>query len=180
MNSDFENPPSSLVAGPNGTKGSLAPLAAIKQACTKIERFNTPLKSMDHVEIAMVSLRPDFLGSGPGMVRVRSLILGAIKDATSLRWVMQTTQRSVSNAAVLRVPVEIQGNPPLIAFNPRLLADALEIGSTLYLFISCSREAIGAEEVQVEAGRFGVEESRGDGGGDRGEAQAHHGMAGGD
>ena len=45
------------------------------------------------------------------------------------------TQRGESNsaAAVLRVPVEIHGTPPLIAFAPRLLADALEIGSTLCL-----------------------------------------------
>jgi hypothetical protein len=31
------------------------------------------------------------------------------------------------------VPVEIHGNPPVIAFNARFLADALEIGSTLCL-----------------------------------------------
>jgi|GEM_PF-1232387 len=44
------------------------------------------------------------------------------------------TQRSASNAAaVLRVPVEIHGRPPVIAFNPRYLADAFEIGSTLCL-----------------------------------------------
>ena len=44
------------------------------------------------------------------------------------------TQRSASNAAaVLRVPVEIHGKPPVIAFNPRYLADAFEIGSTLCL-----------------------------------------------
>ena len=34
---------------------------------------------------------------------------------------------------MLRVSVEIEGNPPPIAFNPRFLADALEIGSTLCL-----------------------------------------------
>lgn len=37
------------------------------------------------------------------------------------------TQRSASDAsAVLRVPAEIEGNPPPIAFHPRYLADALE------------------------------------------------------
>ena len=34
---------------------------------------------------------------------------------------------------VLHVPVEIHGTPPVIAFNARYLADALEIGSTLHL-----------------------------------------------
>jgi hypothetical protein len=34
---------------------------------------------------------------------------------------------------VLRVTVEIEGSPPPIAFHPRYLADALEIGSTLCL-----------------------------------------------
>lgn len=44
------------------------------------------------------------------------------------------TQRSSSDAAaVLRVPVEIEGRPPLIAFPPHHLADALEIGGTLCL-----------------------------------------------
>jgi len=33
----------------------------------------------------------------------------------------------------MQVPVEIHGKPPVIAFNPRYLADALEIGSTLCL-----------------------------------------------
>jgi len=31
---------------------------------------------------------------------------------------------------VLRVPAEIEGSPPLIAFHPRYLADAFEIGSS--------------------------------------------------
>lgn len=44
------------------------------------------------------------------------------------------TQRSASDAsAVLRVPAEIEGNPPPIAFHPVYLADAFEIGSTLCL-----------------------------------------------
>ena len=37
------------------------------------------------------------------------------------------------HSATMQVPVEIHGNPPVIAFNPRYLADALEIGSTLCL-----------------------------------------------
>ena len=60
------------------------------------------------------------------------------KDSVHLTWEkrghLTLTQRTESNgAAVLKVPVEIHGNPPLIAFAPRLLADALEIGSTLCL-----------------------------------------------
>jgi DNA polymerase III subunit beta len=44
------------------------------------------------------------------------------------------TQRTASDgSSVLRVPVEIEGKPPLIAFHPRYLADALEIGATLCL-----------------------------------------------
>lgn len=44
------------------------------------------------------------------------------------------TQRTASDgSSVLRVPVEIEGQPPLIAFHPRYLADALEIGATLCL-----------------------------------------------
>jgi hypothetical protein len=39
----------------------------------------------------------------------------------------------MSQIHALQVPVEIHGNPPVIAFNGRLLADALEIGSTLCL-----------------------------------------------
>jgi hypothetical protein len=34
---------------------------------------------------------------------------------------------------VLRVPAEIEGTPPLIAFHPHYLADAFEIGITLCL-----------------------------------------------
>jgi DNA polymerase III sliding clamp (beta) subunit (PCNA family) len=35
--------------------------------------------------------------------------------------------------ATMQVPVEIHGNPPVIAFNARYLADALDIGGTLCL-----------------------------------------------
>ena len=37
------------------------------------------------------------------------------------------------HSATMQVPVEIHGNPPVIAFNARYLADALEIGGTLCL-----------------------------------------------
>jgi DNA polymerase III sliding clamp (beta) subunit (PCNA family) len=37
------------------------------------------------------------------------------------------------HSATMQVPVEIHGNPPVIAFNARYLADALEIGNTLCL-----------------------------------------------
>jgi len=37
------------------------------------------------------------------------------------------------HSATMQVPVEIHGNPPVIAFNARYLADALTIGSTLCL-----------------------------------------------
>jgi DNA polymerase III sliding clamp (beta) subunit (PCNA family) len=37
------------------------------------------------------------------------------------------------HSATMQVPVEIHGTPPVIAFNARYLADALEIGSTLCL-----------------------------------------------
>ena len=59
-------------------------------------------------------------------------------SAVNLSWEkkghLTLTQRSASDAsAVLRVPVEIEGIPPLIAFHPAYLADAFEIGSTLCL-----------------------------------------------
>ena len=60
------------------------------------------------------------------------------RDAVRLSWEkrgqLTLTQTTESNGtAMLRVPVEIHGNPPVIAFSPRFLADALEIGSTLCL-----------------------------------------------
>jgi DNA polymerase-3 subunit beta len=58
--------------------------------------------------------------------------------AVNLSWEkrghLTLTQRSTSDAsALLRVPAEIEGTPPLIAFHPHYLADAFEIGSTLCL-----------------------------------------------
>jgi DNA polymerase-3 subunit beta len=60
------------------------------------------------------------------------------ESAVNLSWEkrghLTLTQRSASDAsAVLRVPAEIEGNPPLIAFHPRNLASAFDIGSTLCL-----------------------------------------------
>jgi DNA polymerase-3 subunit beta len=37
------------------------------------------------------------------------------------------------HSATMQVPADIHGKPPLIAFNPRFLAEALEIGGTLCL-----------------------------------------------
>ncbi len=60
------------------------------------------------------------------------------ESAVNLSWEkrghLTLTQRSASDAsAVLRVPAEIEGSPPPIAFHPASLADAFEIGSTLCL-----------------------------------------------
>ena len=78
---------------------------------------------------------------------------GAVLHLTwEKRGQLTLTHRSRSSAAaVLRVPVEIQGNPPLIAFNPRLLADALEIGSTL-----CLRDSLTPGICRHPGGRFCV------------------------
>ena len=35
--------------------------------------------------------------------------------------------------ATIKVPVTIEGQPPAIAFEPKLLADAIAIGATLHL-----------------------------------------------
>ena len=35
--------------------------------------------------------------------------------------------------ALITVPVEIQGNPPVITFSPKYLADAFEVGGILHL-----------------------------------------------
>ena len=42
-------------------------------------------------------------------------------------------QEAGGETTSLEVHAEIDGTPPRIAFNPRFLADALELGSTLYL-----------------------------------------------
>ena len=58
--------------------------------------------------------------------------------AVNLSWErkghLTLAQRTSSGiSAVMRAPAEIEGTPPLIAFDPGYLADALEIGSTLCL-----------------------------------------------
>ena len=66
--------------------------------------------------------------------------LRALEDqyAVRLSWEKRgqltlTHRTQDDHSAVLHVPVEIHGKPPGIAFNPRHLADAFEIGSTLCL-----------------------------------------------
>jgi DNA polymerase III sliding clamp (beta) subunit (PCNA family) len=62
------------------------------------------------------------------------------KDLASVRLDWQkrgqltlTHRDANGHSATMQMPVEIHGNPPVIAFNARYLADALEIGSTLCL-----------------------------------------------
>ena len=89
----------------------------------------------------------------PGVIAWLRALPGT-RDSVHLSWEkrgqLTLTQRTESNgAAVLRVPVEIHGNPPLIAFAPRLLADALEIGSTL-----CLRDGMTPGVCRHPSGRF--------------------------
>jgi DNA polymerase III subunit beta len=73
----------------------------------------------------------------PGLIAwLRSL--GKDQASVRLDWhkrgQLTLTHRDANgHSATLQVPVEIHGNPPVIAFNARFLADALEIGSTLCL-----------------------------------------------
>jgi DNA polymerase III sliding clamp (beta) subunit (PCNA family) len=55
------------------------------------------------------------------------------------------------HSATMQVPVEIHGNPPVIAFNARYLADALEIGGTL-----CLGDELSPGICRHPAGRFCV------------------------
>jgi DNA polymerase III sliding clamp (beta) subunit (PCNA family) len=71
----------------------------------------------------------------PGVI---AWLRGLGKDQASVRldWrkrgQLTLTHRDANgHSATMQVPVEIHGHPPVIAFNPRYLADALEIGSTL-------------------------------------------------
>lgn len=73
----------------------------------------------------------------PGLI---AWLLSLGKDQCSVRldWhkrgQLTLTHRDANgHSATMQVPVEIHGNPPVIAFNARYLADALEIGSTLCL-----------------------------------------------
>jgi DNA polymerase-3 subunit beta len=59
-------------------------------------------------------------------------------SAVNLSWEKKghltlTQHKSPDSTAVLRVPAEIEGTPPLIAFHPQYLAEALQIGGTLCL-----------------------------------------------
>ncbi len=73
----------------------------------------------------------------PGLIAwLRSL--GKDQASVRLDWhkrgQLTLTHRDASgHSATMQVPVEIHGTPPVIAFNARYLADALEIGSTLCL-----------------------------------------------
>ena len=73
----------------------------------------------------------------PGLIAwLRSL--GKDQCSVRLDWhkrgQLTLTHRDANgHSATMQVPVEIHGNPPVIAFNARYLADALEIGSTLCL-----------------------------------------------
>jgi DNA polymerase III sliding clamp (beta) subunit (PCNA family) len=73
----------------------------------------------------------------PGLIAwLRSL--GKDQCSVRLDWhkrgQLTLTHRDANgHSASMQVPVEIHGNPPVIAFNARYLADALEIGSTLCL-----------------------------------------------
>lgn len=77
-------------------------------------------------------------------------------SAVNLSWEkkghLTLTQRSAPDAsAVLRVAVEIKGNPPPIAFYPLFLADALDIGSTL-----CLSDGLSPGICRHPSGRFCV------------------------
>lgn len=73
----------------------------------------------------------------PGLIAwLRSL--GKDQSSVRLDWnkrgQLTLTHRDANgHSAIMHVPVEIHGNPPVIAFNARYLADALEIGGTLCL-----------------------------------------------
>ena len=54
-------------------------------------------------------------------------------------------------AATMQVPVEIHGSPPVIAFNTRYLADALQIGGTL-----CLSDELSPGLCRHPTGRFAV------------------------
>jgi DNA polymerase-3 subunit beta len=55
------------------------------------------------------------------------------------------------HSATMQVPVEIHGNPPVIAFNARYLADALEFGGTL-----CLSDELSPGICRHPTGRFSV------------------------
>ncbi len=60
-------------------------------------------------------------------------------------------QEAGGETTSLEVPAEIEGTPPLIAFKPRFLADALELGNTL-----CLSEEMNPGLFRHPTGRFSV------------------------
>jgi DNA polymerase III sliding clamp (beta) subunit (PCNA family) len=80
------------------------------------------------------------------------------KDQASVRldWLkrgqLTLTHRDANgHSATMQVPVETHGTPPVIAFNARYLADALEIGSTL-----CFSDELSPGICRHPTGRFCV------------------------
>jgi len=62
-----------------------------------------------------------------------------------------THRDSDGRSSFLEVPVKIHGKPPVIAFHPDYLADALEIGGTL-----CLRDELSPGICRHPTGRFCV------------------------
>ena len=62
-----------------------------------------------------------------------------------------THRDATGHFATMHVPVEIHGKPPVIAFNARFLADALQIGGTL-----CLRDELRPGICRHPTGRFAV------------------------
>ena len=91
----------------------------------------------------------------PGLIAwLRSL--GKNQASVRLDWhkrgQLTLTHRDANgHSATMQVPVEIHGNPPVIAFNARYLADALEIGSTL-----CFSDELSPGICRHPTGRFCV------------------------
>jgi DNA polymerase III sliding clamp (beta) subunit (PCNA family) len=91
----------------------------------------------------------------PGLIAwLRSL--GKDQASVRLDWhkrgQLTLTHRDANgHSAAMQVPVEIHGNPPVIAFNARFLADALEIGSTL-----CFSDELSPGICRHPTGRFCV------------------------
>lgn len=82
----------------------------------------------------LVTLSPDHRTSVIKWLRGLTDHVSAVNLSWEKKGHLTLTQRSESDgSAVLRVPAEIEGNPPLIAFHAAYMADALKIGSTLCL-----------------------------------------------
>jgi DNA polymerase-3 subunit beta len=91
----------------------------------------------------------------PGLIAwLRSLS----KDQASVRldWhkrgqVTLSHRDANGHSATMQVPVEVHGSPPVIAFNARYLADALQIGGTL-----CLSDELSPGICRHPTGRFAV------------------------